>query len=434
MSELGATSDPRALIPGAPEAIEENVIAIRGRGQSMIRAGEGLQRIDTGAWGGEAADAFRDKFSYEPPKWLTAGDSFDTASVALVDYAETLRWAQRQATEAIALWEQGEVATAQAQARHNAAVAQAEAQNLANAAAGNPAVVQVAAFSDPGEATRQAARDTLDRARRQLAEAGDRAAETIRAQTEGAPEGSSWLDDVGGFLGDMAEGAWGSFSGFVGTLWDIIPVQAIWDPQGYTDGLITIGQGLAHNVTHPVDFLKGVVSWDTWSESPGRAIGEILGGAVIGGGVAKVAGKLGKVDRDHDGGTTDGDERQNPETGTPIAPEEHRIDLGTDPATGTFRPGEAETGLRIEEQRGIILERAPLQQGPDWIGSDGKTYDAVGNFPAKYFDQQWEQLQRRIDQHLNKADYVPVDVSQFTPAQVARVREFVEPWGREFSS
>jgi hypothetical protein len=75
MSELGATSDPRALIPGAPEAIEENVIAIRGRGQSMIRAGEGLQRIDTGAWGGEAADAFRDKFSYEPPKWLTAGDS-----------------------------------------------------------------------------------------------------------------------------------------------------------------------------------------------------------------------------------------------------------------------------------------------------------------------------------------------------------------------
>jgi hypothetical protein len=134
---------------------------------------------------------------------------------------------------------------------------------------------------------------------------------------------------VGGFLGDMAEGAWGSFSGFVGTLWDIIPIQAIWDPN-----------------------------------------------------------------------------------------------------TGTFRPGEAETGLRVEEQRGITLERAPLQQGPDWIGSDGKTYDAVGNFPAKYFDQQWKQLQRRIDQHLNKADYVPVDVSQFTPAQVARVRDFVEPLGQ----
>lgn len=247
MSELGATSDPRAMIPGNPEAIEENVIAIRGRGQSMIRSGEGLQRIDTGAWGGEAADAFRDKFSYEPPKWLTAGDSFDTASVALADYAETLRWAQRQATEAIALWEQGEAATEQAQARHNAAV------------------VQVAAFSDPGEATRQAARDTLSLARVQLAEAGDRAAETIQAQTEGAPEEPSWLDNVGGFLGDMAEGAWGSFSGFVGMLWDIIPIQAIWDPN-----------------------------------------------------------------------------------------------------TGTFRPGEAETGLRVEEQRGITLERAPLQQGPDW--------------------------------------------------------------------
>jgi hypothetical protein len=196
MSELGATSEPRALIPGNPEAIEDYVIAIRGRGQSMIRAGEGLRCIDTGAWGGEAADAFRDKFSYEPPKWLTAGDSFETASVALTDYAETLRWAQRQAAEAIALWEQGEVATAQAQARHNAAVAQAEAQNLANTAAGNPAVVQVAAFSDPGEATRQAARDTLDRARVQLAEAGDHAAETIQAQTEGAPKEPGWLDNL----------------------------------------------------------------------------------------------------------------------------------------------------------------------------------------------------------------------------------------------
>ena len=29
-----------------------------------------------------------------------------------------------------------------------------------------------------------------------------------------------------------------------------------------------------------------------------------------------------------------------------------------------------------------------------------------------------------------KADCVPVDVSQFTPAQVARVREFVEPLGQ----
>lgn len=106
-------------------------------------------------------------------------------------------------------------------------------------------------------------------------------------------------------------------------------------------------------------------------------------------------------------------------------PRKNRIELGSDPATGTFRPGEAETGLRIEAQRDITLERAPAQQGADWVGSDGKTYDAVRNFPSRFFDQQWEQLQFRIQDHLNKADHVPVDVSQFTPEQVARVREFV---------
>lgn len=65
--------------------------------------------------------------------------------------------------------------------------------------------------------------------------------------------------------------------------------------------------------------------------------------------------------------------------------EEHRTELGTDPATGGFRPGEAETGLRVEEQRGVTLERAPAQQGADWVGSDGKTYDNING--PRYLDQ-----------------------------------------------
>jgi hypothetical protein len=100
-----------------------------------------------------------------------------------------------------------------------------------------------------------------------------------------------------------------------------------------------------------------------------------------------------------------------------------------DPATGQFRPSEAETGTRIENERGIGLERSPQPKGPDWIGSDGKTYNAVGNFPGKFFDQQWENLQGRIKDHLNKADYVPVDVSQFSPEQIANVKELIGPLG-----
>ena len=193
MAELGETQDPQTLLPGKPEAIEENARALRARAGRAGDAADGLRTIDTGgAWQGPAAQAFHDKFSYEPSKWFAAADALQAAAGALDDYAETLRWAQSQATEAIALWNQGQAATRQATAAHDAAAAQATAQNQ-----------PVPAFTDPGEASRQAARDTLNRAGAQLAEAGDVAAATLRDKMQYAPQESSWLDDVGNFCADV---------------------------------------------------------------------------------------------------------------------------------------------------------------------------------------------------------------------------------------
>jgi hypothetical protein len=43
-----------------------------------------------------------------------------------------------------------------------------------------------------------------------------------------------------------------------------------------------------------------------------------------------------------------------------VKTDEQRVhDLGMDPATGKFRPAEAETALRIERERGVTLTRAP---------------------------------------------------------------------------
>jgi hypothetical protein len=103
-------------------------------------------------------------------------------------------------------------------------------------------------------------------------------------------------------------------------------------------------------------------------------------------------------------------------------------DLGMDPATSRFRPGEKETAMRIQDQTGVKLTRAPRGKLYDWEGADGKTYDAVGNFPARIFDGQWEHLKEVIVDHLGKADFVPVDVSQFTAEQVAEVQHFVEQY------
>lgn len=189
MAELGQTQDPAALIPGNPEAIEENARVLQARAGEAGGAADGLKAIDTGAWQGPAATAFHDKFSYEPGKWYAAADSLQAASGALNDYAGTLRWAQAQAAEAVSLWTQGQAATQQAKASYDQAAAQAQANN-------QPPPV----FTDPGETQRQAARDALNRARAQLADSGNITAQTLRDRAGQAPQKSGWLDDVGDTL------------------------------------------------------------------------------------------------------------------------------------------------------------------------------------------------------------------------------------------
>jgi hypothetical protein len=123
-----------------------------------------------------------------------------------------------------------------------------------------------------------------------------------------------------------------------------------------------------------------------------------------------------------------------PETPRRPAPdpkaEEQRVhDLGMDPATGKFRPAEAETAVRIERERGVTLTRAPAESRADWIDETGRSYDAVGNFPAQFFDRQWPQFSHQMERHLEKADLVPVDVSRFTPDQVAHIESFIAERG-----
>jgi hypothetical protein len=203
MAELGDTNDPAALVPGRAEAIEENARVLNTRGNLAGQAADGLKAIDTGAWEGPAARAFHDKFSYEPNKWFDAADALHRCGSLLTDYARTLRWAQTQASEAIAQWNNAQAATQQAKTRHDAASAEAQANNQTPPP-----------FTDPGAAGRQAARDTLNRARAQLTEAGDAIAGMLDTEADVAPQKSSWLDDAGNFLADLGTHAANSLASF----------------------------------------------------------------------------------------------------------------------------------------------------------------------------------------------------------------------------
>jgi hypothetical protein len=161
------------LVPGDPAALHAHAAALTSRGDSLIHTGTSLKRIDaTEAWSGRAAEAFQEKFALHPNQWLTAGDAHQDAAAAVSGYAETLRWAQGQAGTAAHQWDEAQTATEAALNQYNT-----------NAAAG----VRQAPFVDPGAAARENAQATLDRARAQLAGAGETTARTVSSVTRAAP-------------------------------------------------------------------------------------------------------------------------------------------------------------------------------------------------------------------------------------------------------
>lgn len=151
MAELGQTTDPQELIPGQPATVETGVNQLRAFGERLTTVGENLRRVDVEGWTGRASTAFHNKWSNEPPRWITGGDALDGAAQALTGHADTVRWAQTQAAEAIQLWAQGEAATANA----------------------------AGAGTDPGDPLRQQARELLERARGQVRQTADDTATTI---------------------------------------------------------------------------------------------------------------------------------------------------------------------------------------------------------------------------------------------------------------
>jgi hypothetical protein len=181
MAELGETNDPRQLVPGNPAAIGATAKRLRSRADALEQAGVGLKRIDTvDGWSGPAGDAFRVKFQGQPGGWLQAAASFFTSADALDNYATTLAWAQRQATQAIAQWNAAESASQQALTRY---------RQYRQQCGTDP-------FQDPGDAGRASASALLNAVRGDLRGAGDDVARVIGAERDRAPEKPSVWSEV----------------------------------------------------------------------------------------------------------------------------------------------------------------------------------------------------------------------------------------------
>src|SRR5882757_8054742 len=206
--ELGETDAPLELVPGDSDSVSNTLWVMRGYGDALHDAGAGLQRIDTTeGWSGAAGDAFRKVFHGQPGKWTEAGDCFHNAANALETYGSILTWAQGQAADAIRMWNDGQAATNTAKNDHALAVQQAQQKANAQTAAGTPTVAPNIPFVDPGEAKRQAARETLNGARAQLNSAGDTAEHAVGLARDKAPHKPGFWSKVGHAFEDLGRDA-----------------------------------------------------------------------------------------------------------------------------------------------------------------------------------------------------------------------------------
>jgi hypothetical protein len=342
--QLGETNDPQDLVPGNAGSIAQVAGKMYGYSTVLTEAGNGLKRIDTtDGWSGAAGDAFRERFHGEPERWLIAGSCFQDAASALDRYIPTLEWAQQQAGAAIQQWNQGD---------------------------------------------KDAAKSTLENARRQLADAAGTANAAVGQARDQAPQKPGFWSKVGQFFGGLGHDA-----EKLGTsaLDDLASLgnAAINHP---LDGLGMAGGAMLAGVSAVGDGAGLVLDATGVGAVPGAAINVLsTAGVVAGSGLMMAsAGDLAShaAGDDHvdpvsaDSGSGGTPSSADPQY-TPGTPEyQARIsELSKDPAKGgASKPSsvrEAQVGLQLEADGQVPgpITRAPL----DAVGKDqGEFLDGTG--------------------------------------------------------
>jgi hypothetical protein len=160
--------------------------------------------------------------------------------------------------------------------------------------------VDVNAAGQTMDTRRRTYQDTFTPVLDVLADAGIIPPSAVTADPGGpSPEDGPAEDEGGGlgeFVGDVVSGAGQVIGDTAGTVWDLLPVRAIWEPNDYTDDLVRYAGGAADSVgalvADPGGTLlqagKDAIGYQHWvNGEPGRAVGQIAGEVLLGGAVGK---------------------------------------------------------------------------------------------------------------------------------------------------
>ncbi|MFH9293528.1 putative T7SS-secreted protein [Streptomyces sp. NPDC017520] len=284
--QLGQSEEANELIHGKPEKITATVKNLRDFQKAFDLVGGGMKKLDAGQWRGEAADAFRAKFSTLPTDWLRAADAFEDAAKALETYASAVTSAQSKARAAIALYKEGTHASEKAASAFNEKV---DAYNAART--GDDPLPHPGTFSDPGVSKRKQAQKDLDDARRIRNEAGGRAESAVNAAMAHAPKEPTGTDllknelydhglaqgvELAHFGGGVLKGV-GGLVGFLRQTNPIDPYNLTHPAEMYKGVNMTLS-GLTRTVANPDRALEN--AWDAAKGDPSEFVGRLLPEAV----------------------------------------------------------------------------------------------------------------------------------------------------------
>ncbi|MFI7340177.1 putative T7SS-secreted protein [Streptomyces sp. NPDC050085] len=393
---LGHTDDPTQLVHGNPGNIRESAKHLKDFHSAFDKVGRGMKKVDASGWKGEAADAFHTKISIHPTKWAQAAEACSTAAEALDSYADTIKWAQDKAQDAIDTYKRGQHSTKTSADAYNK---KADAYN-AKVKAGEDPGPRPDPWHDPGEAERKKAEQILEDARRARNDSAAKAEAAIGKALAHAPAEPPPLTQISNTLVDASKfldtesthllgGVIKGTAGLVNFARGLNPTDPynLTHPAAYYQNVNMTLAGLASTASHPDRIVTGAVA--AFKDDPSEFIGTLLPEAIgtKGAGFAKSGLRMGlrsgekaalkegaegaarKSLRDAERGTdyTDGPNK-------PARAEESVVNKGSDPvdmATGKMYlpqiditlPGTLPLGFTRRAESGYHLGR---WFGPSW--------------------------------------------------------------------
>jgi len=257
------------VLPGNPDDLNQLAGVLDNYVDGAVDAARHLRALDSGGWVGEAADAFWSSVEDILKRLEDAAMAFEEASLALRSYSGALREAQADVRRALSLLEEADTESHGWGARN----AEALVANLTSPYTGNTVPVSP---DDPGESLRRQAGTILAEAKGRVAAAAKHAADRLHTAADHAPDKPGFWQRRWHNVTEFAGGAVEATTGMATFAFKLTPAYELINPEDYVENLTGMAKGLAHGATHPVEFAKAVVDWDTWARSPGRALGHLL--------------------------------------------------------------------------------------------------------------------------------------------------------------